>query len=103
LCSSDAFRSLEEGTIEKVVSALNDIYQRGHRNSIVFGLPALRQAFDITYAGDYIQPIRYLSMILKVPETEEFLSRETAVQEIKLVGPVLAAAVPIDHRFTHST
>ena len=28
-CSSDAFRSLEEGTIEKVVSALKDIYQRG--------------------------------------------------------------------------
>ena len=41
LCSSDAFRSLEEGTIEKVVSALKDIYQRGHRNSIVFGLSGL--------------------------------------------------------------
>ncbi|MGA9152355.1 MAG: hypothetical protein WBZ36_17405, partial [Candidatus Nitrosopolaris sp.] len=41
LCSSDAFRSLEEGTIEKVVSALKDFYQRGHRNSIVFGLSGL--------------------------------------------------------------
>ena len=41
LCSSDSFKSLEEGTIEKVVSALKDIYQRGHRNSIVFGLSGL--------------------------------------------------------------
>ena len=40
-CSSDAFRPLEEGTIEEVVSALKDIYQRGHRNSIVFGLSGL--------------------------------------------------------------
>jgi hypothetical protein len=36
-----------------------------------------------------------LSTILKVPETEEFLSRETALQKIKLVGPVIAAAVPV--------
>jgi hypothetical protein len=41
LCSSDAFRSLEDGTIDEVVSAFKDIYQRGHRNSIVFGLSGL--------------------------------------------------------------
>ncbi|MGC2573943.1 MAG: hypothetical protein WA364_20700, partial [Candidatus Nitrosopolaris sp.] len=41
LCSPDAFRSLEESTIDGVVSALKDIYQRGHRNSIVFGLSGL--------------------------------------------------------------
>jgi hypothetical protein len=39
--SSDAFRSLEEGATAQVVSILRNVYQKGHRDSIVFGISGL--------------------------------------------------------------
>jgi hypothetical protein len=55
-------------------------------------ISTLHQAFD---SDDYIQPIRCLSEIINVPKAEDLLSTETITQKIKLVGPIVAGAVPV--------
>ena len=39
--STAIFRSLDENVIEQAVGALRSSYQKGHRNSIIFGLAGL--------------------------------------------------------------
>jgi hypothetical protein len=41
------------------------------------------------------EPFRYISTLLKVPETEELLARESLGQKFKEVGAFLAAGIPI--------
>ena len=41
------------------------------------------------------KPVTCISMIMKVPETEEFLTQETVGQKLKVIGTFLAATIPI--------
>lgn len=58
---------------------------------------SISEAFKISdnKKFDYALPLRCLSTILKVPETDAFLDRESVGQKLKLIGPVLVAAIPI--------
>ena len=41
------------------------------------------------------KPVTCISMIMKVPETGEFLTQETVGQKLKVIGTFLAATIPI--------
>ena len=41
------------------------------------------------------KPVTCISMIMKVPETEEFLTEESVGQKLKVIGTFLAATIPI--------
>ena len=52
---------------------------------------SLLQAFE----EGRTKPVTCISMIMKVPETEEFLTQETVGQKLKVIGTLLAATIPI--------
>ena len=41
------------------------------------------------------KPVTCISMIMKIPETEEFLTEESVGQKLKVIGTFLAATIPI--------
>ena len=52
---------------------------------------SLLQAFE----DGRTKPVTCISMIMKIPETEEFLTQETVGQKLKVIGTFLAATIPI--------
>jgi hypothetical protein len=56
---------------------------------------SLIQAFEDESFSLLPKPVICISAIMKVPETEEFLTQETFGQKLKVVGTLLAATIPI--------
>ncbi|MFZ0511065.1 MAG: hypothetical protein WAM14_05630 [Candidatus Nitrosopolaris sp.] len=58
-------------------------------------IDSLLQAFEDEVVSFLPKPVTCISTIMKVPETEEFLTEESVGQKLKVVGTLLAATIPI--------
>ena len=56
---------------------------------------SLLQAFEDERLSLLPKPVICISAIVKVPETEDFLTQETVGQKLKVTGTFLAATIPI--------
>ena len=55
----------------------------------------IKSIYEYLGGEDRLKPATYLSTFYRIPDTEQFLVKESLVQKLKIIGAFLVAAIPI--------